>query len=60
MSLLTNNYIAALEVNCIMSLNRLVITINNVKYNNNKNIVRYIKINVPGVCTYFGGSTSMG
>ena len=47
-------------MNCIMSLNRLVITINNVKYNNNKNIVRYIKINVPGVCTYFGGSTSMG
>ena len=30
-----------------MSLNRLVKTIYNVKYNNTKNIIRYIKINVP-------------
>ena len=39
-----------------MSLNRLVKTIYNVKYNYTKNIIRYIKINGPGVCTYFGGS----
>jgi len=40
-----------------MSTNRLVKTIYNVKYNYTIiNIIRYIKMNVPRVCTYFGGS----